>query len=171
MMFAGWALSVALAQAAPGAAMRPLSLTLICRGAEARMAAPAPRRMGGGMSGMGGMAGMGRMGGMGGMGGNGRMETPKTEKVAAQINLILNGDDARLWLSDGLNFRGAKESEDGWHVLTELVVDETSIRASAPFGMMGHTKLRIDRTNGEASLGGFQGVCYPAMTGPSVHRF
>lgn len=175
MGLAGLVLSVALAQAAPEVASNPLSLTLVCPGAENRMAAPAPRRMGGGMTGMGGMSGMGGMGRMGGMGpmgmGNGRMETPRTEKVGAQINLILNGADARLWVSDGLTFRGARNSADGWHALTELVVDETSIQASAPFGILGRTKLRIDRTNGVASLGSFQGACHPAMTGPGVTHF
>lgn len=171
MILAGLAMSAALAQAAtPDPVARPLSMTLICRGAESRTPMPAPRRMGG-MSGMGGMGNMGGMNGMPRMGKGGRMNAPRAEKVSAQINLILEGEQAKLWLSDGLSFSGARTPPDGWHLLSDVVVDETSIRASAPFGMMGRTKLRIDRTNGEASLGGFQGVCHPAMTGPRVTRF
>lgn len=153
------------AAAAPASAQTPETLTLVCPGSDTQVGMAAPTRAGSMQ-----MPGMKRSGRMGGMG---RMNmAPRETIVRAQINVIVEGPQVKLWVSEGLLPPMTKKSADGWYALTDVEVDAAAIKGKAPFGgMMGKSKLAIDRTNGEATLGSFQGLCHPAMTGPEVRSF
>lgn len=64
-----------------------------------------------------------------------------------------------------------KESKDGWYDLSDVSVDRLTIKGRLKYNRIDRPRLDIDRRTGEATFGGFMGVCRPVSPAPEATKF
>ena len=64
-----------------------------------------------------------------------------------------------------------KDSKDGWYDLSDVRIDRLTIKGRLRYNRIDRPKLEIDRRTGEATFGGFVGVCRVDTTAPEATKF
>lgn len=93
-------------------------------------------------------------------------------RAAAQMSVAVENGRVRVRPPKGsapLIF--GKDSKDGWYDLTGVSIDRLTIKGRLKYNRIDRPKLDIDRRTGEATFGGFVGVCRVDSTAPEATKF
>lgn len=126
-------------------------LNLICTGSDAVLTVMEPSYRYGRPYGYGMMIGEGRQ--------------------AAQLGVMVENGAVRVKPPKSSEPLFAKDDRDGWYDLTDVSIDRLTIRGRLKWNRLDRSKLVIDRRNGQATFGGFSGMCAPVTEAPEPTKF
>ena len=93
-------------------------------------------------------------------------------RTAAQMSVAVENGAVRVRPPRGSEpIIFGKDSKDGWYDLTDVSIDRLTIKGRLKYNRIDRPKLSIDRRTGEATFGGFIGVCRVVATSPEATKF
>lgn len=93
-------------------------------------------------------------------------------RVAAQMSVAVENGGVRVRPPRGSEpIIFGKDSKDGWYDLSDVRIDRLTIKGRLRYNRIDRPKLEIDRRTGEATFGGFVGVCRVDTTAPEATKF
>lgn len=97
-----------------------------------------------------------------------------TERISERVMVSLAPGENRIRIPSTLLPPLRGRSDDGWRPLTDVTVDETTIRGRVNINLLNRPSVRIDRLTGSIELEGFASTRFSGQceaVDPEARRF